>query len=58
MKPKYSNLVPLFVLFIACQMYYYTINHSIFLLLLTVLDIIMIVLTILEYIRIKRESKA
>jgi len=54
----YPLSVVVFVLFIAYQMYHYTISHSIFLLLLTVLDIIMIVLTILEYIRIKRESKA
>jgi len=54
----YPLSVVVFVIFIAYQMYHYTINHSIFLLLLTVLDIIMIVLTILEYTRIKRESKA
>lgn len=52
-----SVVVVVFVLFIAYQMYHYTISHSIFLLLLTVLDIIMIVLTILEYKRIKKELK-
>jgi len=53
----YPLSVVVFVLFIAYQIYHYTISHSIFLLLLTVLDVIMIILTILEYKRMKKESK-
>lgn len=41
------------VLFIAYQIYRYTISQSVFLIVLTVFDIIMIVLTFLEYKKIK-----
>lgn len=53
----YPLSVIVFVLFIVYQMYHYIASRSIFLLLLTVLDFIMIVLTILEYKRIKKELK-
>lgn len=53
----YPLSVIVFLLFIAYQLYHYTASRSIFLLLLTVLDIIMIILTILEYKRVTKESK-
>lgn len=46
------------ILFIAYQVYRYTFTKSMFLILLTIFDIIMIVLTFLEYKRIKLSSKA
>ena len=45
------------ILFIAYQVYRYTFTQSVFLILLTVFDIIMIALTYLEYKRIKSISK-
>lgn len=43
------------ILFIAYQVYRYTLTQSIFLILLTIFDIIMIGLTYLEYKRINAE---
>lgn len=43
-------------LFIIYQIYRYTVHPSVFLIILTVFDIIMIILTILEYKRIKSKS--
>lgn len=43
------------VLFIAYQIYRYTIDHSAFLIVLTIFDIIMIFLTYIEYKRMKGE---
>ena len=48
--------VAVFVFFIVYQTIHYTHSHSVFLLLLTVLDIVMIVFTILEYRRIQKKS--
>ena len=41
------------VLFIAYQIYRYTFSHSVFLIMLTIFDMIMIILTYMEYKRIK-----
>lgn len=49
----YPISVCVFVFFIAYQMYRFAETHSIIMILLTVLDLFMIVLTILEYMRIK-----
>ncbi|QAT39707.1 DUF2127 domain-containing protein [Clostridium sp. JN-9] len=46
-----------FVLFIVYQLYRYTIYHSILLIALSVFDAVMIVLTIIEYKRIKDKFK-
>ena len=46
------------ILFIAYQIYRYTFTHSVFLILLTIFDVVMIVLTYLEYKRIKSAPKA
>ena len=54
----YPLSVAVFTGFIIYQLHRFTSGNSIFMLLLTLLDIIMIVLTILEYKRIKKEQKA
>lgn len=54
----YPLSVAVFVGFIIYQLIKLSSGHSIFMVLLTVLDVIMIALTILEYKRIKREQKA
>lgn len=54
----YPLSVAVFIGFILYQLHRFTASNSIFMLLLTVLDIVMIVLTILEYRRIKKEQKA
>lgn len=54
----YPLSVAVFIGFIIYQLLRFTSNNSIFMLLLTLLDIVMIVLTILEYRRIKKEQKA
>jgi uncharacterized membrane protein len=46
------------ILFIAYQVYRYTLTQSVFLILLTIFDVVMIALTYLEYKRIKSASKA
>lgn len=43
------------ILFVFYQVYRYTITHSVWLMALTVFDIIMIILTIIEYKRVKTE---
>lgn len=53
----YPISICVFVFFIAYQMYRFTETHSIMLILLTALDLFMIVLTILEYMRIKSQRK-
>lgn len=53
----YPISVAMFSFFIVYQLYHYETIHSSILILLTVLDIIMIVLTILEYKRLKTEGK-
>jgi len=55
----YPLAMIVFTLFIAYQIYDYTISHSIFMILLTVLDIIVIALTFIEYknMKLKFESK-
>lgn len=52
----YPLTVIFLMLFILYQIYRYTISQSIGLILLTIFDIIMIVLTLIEYKRIKAES--
>ena len=54
----YPLSVAVFIGFIIYQLHRFTSSNSIFMLLLTILDIVMIVLTILEYKRIKKEQKA
>lgn len=54
----YPLSVAVFVGFIVYQLHKLSFGNSLFLLVLTVLDVIMIVLTILEYKRIKKEQKA
>ena len=49
----YPVSIIMFSLFIVYQMYHYFQSHSIWLILLTVLDIVMIVLTVIEYKKIK-----
>ncbi|SBW02812.1 hypothetical protein KL86CLO1_11699 [uncultured Eubacteriales bacterium] len=46
------------ILFIAYQIYRYTLTYSVFLILLSIFDAVMIALTYLEYRRIKSESIA
>lgn len=46
------------ILFIAYQIYRYTISQSVFLILLTIFDIIMIILTFLEYKRMNSKSQS
>ena len=41
------------ILFMAYQVYRYTIDHSMFLIILTIFDIVMIILTYIEYISMK-----
>jgi len=53
----YPLSVIVFIGFIIYQMYHFALTHSIALILLTVLDIVMIVLTILEYRQMKRYGK-
>lgn len=54
----YPLSVAVFIGFIIYQLHRFTLSNSIFMLLLTILDIVMIVLTILEYKRIEKEQKA
>lgn len=54
----YPLTIVSFLLFIAYQVYRYTLSPSIFLVVLTGFDIIMIALTYLEYKRIKSAAKA
>lgn len=53
----YPTSVAMFAFFIVYQIYHYETIHSAILIILTALDIIMIVLTILEYRRLKLEGK-
>lgn len=52
----YPLTIVSFILFIAYQIYRYTLTHSVFLILLSVFDAAMIALTYLEYKRIKSVS--
>jgi len=52
----YPLTVVFLALFIIYQVYRYNLSHSIFLLVLTVFDIIMIFLTFMEYKRIKKSN--
>lgn len=54
----YPLTIASLILFIAYQMYRFTFTHSIFLIFLTVFDIIMIILTYLEYQNIHSSSKS
>lgn len=49
----YPLTIVVFILFIAYQIYRYTLTPSIFLIFLTILDLIMIALTIMEYKRLQ-----
>ncbi|MFL0247302.1 DUF2127 domain-containing protein [Candidatus Clostridium stratigraminis] len=51
----YPLTIVSFILFIVYQIYRYTIDHSAFLIVLTIFDIIMIFLTYIEYKRMKSE---
>jgi len=53
----YPLSIVVFMLFIAYQIYKYIINPSDFLILLTVLDVIVIVLTVIEYKNIKTKHE-
>ncbi len=53
----YPLSVAMFTFFIIYQIYHYETIHSFILIALTILDIIMIVLTILEYKRLKAEGR-
>ena len=53
----YPLTIIAFMLFIAYQIYRYTLTHSVFLIWLTIFDIVMIVLTYLEYQKIKSVQK-
>ena len=53
----YPLSIIVLILFIAYQVYRYTLTQSVFLILLTVFDLIMIALTYLEYKRINSASK-
>jgi len=54
----YPLSVLVFVAFIVYQLHRYTVTHSIFMPLLTLLDIVMIFLTVMEYRRIRSERAA
>ncbi len=54
----YPLTVVSLILFIAYQIYRYTLTQSVFLILLSIFDAVMIALTCLEYKRIKLASKA
>jgi len=51
----YPLSVLVFIVFIAYQLHRYALTHSVFMLLLTLLDIVMIFLTVMEYKRIRAE---
>ena len=53
----YPLTIAALILFIAYQLYRYTFTQSFFLILLSIFDILMIVLTYLEYVRIKAGTK-
>lgn len=53
----YPLSIIVFIGFIAYQCHKYLINHSAFLMLLTILDVAMIILTILEYRQVRKRSK-
>ncbi len=53
----YPLVIAVLILFIAYQGYRYNFTHSIFLIALTVFDLIMILLTYLEYKRIQKSPK-
>ncbi|MEI7885024.1 MAG: DUF2127 domain-containing protein [Clostridia bacterium] len=53
----YPLSVVMLIVFIVYQLYHYTSSHSVMLLLLTLLDIAMIVLTVLEYRQMKLEKQ-
>ncbi|OWF76354.1 hypothetical protein B4900_19455 [Yersinia rohdei] len=50
----YPAAIVIFSLFIVYQIYRYTFTHSVLLLLITLLDLVVIVLTILEYRQLRR----
>ncbi|HDL8739184.1 TPA: DUF2127 domain-containing protein [Yersinia enterocolitica] len=53
----YPEAVVIFSLFIIYQLYRYTFTHSIMLILITILDLVVIVLTVLEYRQLRQEQK-
>ncbi|CNI30196.1 DUF2127 domain-containing protein [Yersinia pekkanenii] len=53
----YPAAIVIFSLFIIYQLYRYTFTHSVLLILITVLDIVVIALTLLEYRRLRAEQK-
>ncbi|CNK13791.1 DUF2127 domain-containing protein [Yersinia aldovae] len=53
----YPAAIVIFSLFIVYQLYRYTFTHSMLLLLITALDVMVIVLTLLEYRRLRHQSK-
>ncbi|CNL24010.1 DUF2127 domain-containing protein [Yersinia vastinensis] len=53
----YPAAIVIFSLFIVYQLYRYTFTHSVLLILITLLDLVVIVLTILEYRQLRLEHK-
>lgn len=53
----YPAAIVIFSLFIIYQLYRYTFTHSIMLILITILDLVVIVLTVLEYRQLRQEQK-
>lgn len=53
----YPIAIVIFSLFIVYQLYRYTFTHSPLLILITILDVLVIVLTLLEYRRLKRANQ-
>jgi uncharacterized membrane protein len=54
----YPAAIAIFSLFIIYQLYRYTFTHSVLLILITVLDVVVIALTLLEYRRLRHEQKS
>ncbi|MFW5401677.1 DUF2127 domain-containing protein [Yersinia sp. 1252 StPb PI] len=54
----YPAAIVIFSLFIIYQLYRYTFTHSVLLIVITALDVVVIVLTLLEYRRLRQQHKA
>ena len=54
---SYPSAIVFFILFIIYQMYRYTHHHSAWLILLSILDVIVVMLTWLEYGNLKRAPR-
>ncbi|MFA3761856.1 DUF2127 domain-containing protein [Yersinia sp. 2544 StPb PI] len=53
----YPAAIVIFSLFIIYQLYRYTFTHSVLLIVITALDVVVIVLTLLEYRRLRQQHK-